>query len=132
MYDSQVSMATQNFKEYIDVSFPEGGKRTKSAVICREYTDRIVKHLKGTSSGEDKILGILWKEQILASEFAWSWSQRHAGGESERKQTGKNDHFGICLHGLRVLRQTPELAITSKMFVNHFVVKSWSPWTHFK
>ena len=47
-------MATQNFKEYIDASFPEGGKRTRSAVIHREYAERIVRFLKATSADEDK------------------------------------------------------------------------------
>ena len=42
------------FKEYIDASFPEGGKRTRSAVIRRDYAHRIVRLLKVSSYDEDK------------------------------------------------------------------------------
>ena len=37
-----------SFQEYIDSSFPVGGKRTRSMVIRKEVAQRIVNHLKGT------------------------------------------------------------------------------------
>ena len=41
-----------SFQEYIDSSFPVGGKRTRSAVIRKEVAQRIVNHLKGTPDAE--------------------------------------------------------------------------------
>ena len=39
-------------QEYIDSSFPVGGKRTRSAVIRKEVAQRIVNHLKGTPDAD--------------------------------------------------------------------------------
>ena len=41
-----------SFQEYIDSSFPVGGKRTRSAVIRKEVAQRIVNHLKGTPDAD--------------------------------------------------------------------------------
>lgn len=42
------------FKEYVDESFPAGAKRTRSAIIHRDYADRIVRLLKDGSLDSDK------------------------------------------------------------------------------
>ena len=42
------------FKDYVDESFPVGGKRTRSAVIRQSYADRIVSFLKNGTNEADK------------------------------------------------------------------------------
>ena len=51
----------QAFKEYLDDEYPIGAKRTRSAIICRNYADRIVQFLKNTSGESDKIFRHLVK-----------------------------------------------------------------------
>ena len=41
-----------SFQEYIDSSFPVGGKRARSAVTIKEVAQRIVNHLKGTPDAD--------------------------------------------------------------------------------
>ncbi|KAL5494345.1 hypothetical protein EMCRGX_G015658 [Ephydatia muelleri] len=41
-----------SFQEYIDSSFPVGGKRTRSAVIKKVVAQRIFNHLKGTPDAD--------------------------------------------------------------------------------
>ena len=42
------------FNSFLESSFPVNGKRTRSAVIHREYANRILKVLKDEESSEDK------------------------------------------------------------------------------
>ena len=42
------------FNSFLESSFPVNGKRTCSAVIHREYANRILKVLKDEESSEDK------------------------------------------------------------------------------
>ena len=51
----------QAFQEYLDEEFPVGAKRTRSAIIRRNYADRIVQFLKDTSGESDKIFRHLVK-----------------------------------------------------------------------
>ena len=39
------------FKDYVDESFPVGGKRTRSAVIRQSYADRDLRTLSGCATG---------------------------------------------------------------------------------
>ena len=42
------------YSKNVDESFPAGAKRTRSATICRDYTDRLVRLLKDGSLDSDK------------------------------------------------------------------------------
>ena len=44
--------AAEMFNDFVDESFPVGAKRTRSAIIRRNYAERIVRYLK---DGRDEI-----------------------------------------------------------------------------
>ena len=46
--------AAETFQDYIDESFPVGAKRTRSAIIRRNYAERIVSFLKDGRDEMDK------------------------------------------------------------------------------
>ena len=66
------------FEEYISATFPEGKKRTRSAVIHRNLSQRIIRHLKGNYD-EDKTFRHYVKSLVslysiyLPLEFEMSW-----------------------------------------------------------
>ena len=60
-------MASKIFKGYIDTSFPEGGKRTCSVLIRREFAERIVRFLKGEFADEHKNFRHLVKKKPIST-----------------------------------------------------------------
>ena len=52
--DGENDDARKAFEDYIASAFPEEKKRNRSAVICRNLEQRIIRHLKG-SNDEDKL-----------------------------------------------------------------------------
>ena len=57
-------MAEEQFNDFIDSSFPEGSKRTRSALIRHTYADRIVGFLK-TAKYQDKFFRHFVKKSVF-------------------------------------------------------------------
>ena len=45
-------MSEELFQEYLKSLLPENAKRTRSALINKEYSERIVNYLKGGADGD--------------------------------------------------------------------------------
>ena len=77
-----------SFQEYIDSSFPVGGKRTRSAVIRKEVAQRIVNHLKRYSRCGWRLSSLRQKERLCVGGLAICWNKRRPDCFSESKGSG--------------------------------------------
>ena len=78
-----------SFQEYIDSSFPVGGKHTRSVVIRKEVVQRIINHASQRYSRWGwRLSSLCQKEQLCVGRLASGWNKRHPGYFSERKESG--------------------------------------------
>ena len=69
-------VAAETFQDYIDESFSVGAKRTRSAIICRNYAERIVSFLK---DGRDE-MNKDFRHMVKKADFSCLIYQKQVSG----------------------------------------------------
>ena len=95
----------EKFKNFVDATFREGSKRTRSALIRRSFADRIVKCLKSLAEDDRNFRHFVKKSEFQSPHVLtlWvPWLSAVAAGHP-----GKGRHLDRCITGVGVNKVPP-------------------------